>query len=333
MKESDIRFKTIVQTLPSILHLMDQRKRTYYISPNCEKIAGYPPETLQKIGNWIHPEDMAKVQRIFDQSYRKKAAGRNFEYRAVRKNGEIWIASASWEPIIAEDGSFRGFVVQTADVTTQKQTEKALSESELKYRTLVETIPAVVYLASPFNPAELFFVAPQIMDLLGYSPEEWLTTTKNWSRQLHPEDRPRLIKAAQHSVKTGAPFIQEYRLLTRDGRTLWVYDQAYLLKDSSGNPLYFQGIVQDITGRKKIEERYRQVVENADEAILVIQDDQVKFANPKSEEISGYSIQEQMTRPFLDFMHPDDRAMIQDNYLTPFERSKIAQPIRNSVPA
>ncbi len=196
-----------------------------------------------------------------------------------------------------------------------EQATEALKESELKYRTLVETIPAVVYLASPFNPAELFFVAPQIKDLLGYSPEEWLTTPKNWSRQLHPQDRPRLIKAAQHSVKTGAPFIQEYRLLTRDGRPLWVYDQAYLLKDPSGKPLYFQGIVQDITTRKKAEESYRQVVENADEAILVIQDNRVKFANPKSEEISGYSIQEQMARPFLDFMHPDDRDMIQNHYL------------------
>ncbi len=315
LKESDIRFKTIVQTLPSILHLMDRRKRTYYISPNCEKIAGYPPEILKKIGNWIHPEDIAKVQRFFDQGYREKKGGRNFEYRAVRKNGEIWIASASWEPIITEDGSFRGFVVQTADVTGQKQTEKALLESELKYRTLVETLPAVTYLASPFNPAELFFIAPQIKDLLGYSVEEWLSTPKNWSRQLHPEDRSRLTKAARHSGKTGAPFIQEYRLLTRDGHTLWVFDQAYLLKDFSGNPLYFQGIVQDITVRKKAEERYRQVVENADEAILVIQDNQVKFANPKSEGISGYSIQEQMTRSFLDFIHPDDRALVQNNHL------------------
>jgi PAS domain S-box-containing protein len=314
LKESEALFKTIVQTLPSILHLMDHRKRTYYISPNCKKIAGYPPEILKKIGNWIHPEDLAKVQRIFDQSYRKKKAGRNFEYRAVRKNGEIWIASASWEPIIAEDKSFRGFAVQTADVTAQKQTEKALLESELKYRTLVETIPAVSYLASPINPAELIFVAPQIKDLLGYSPEEWLTTPKNWSRQLHPEDRPRLIKAVQHSVKTGAPFIQEYRLLTRDGRTLWVYDQAYLLKDSSGRPLYFQGIVQDITGRKKTEERYRQVVENADEAILVIQDGWVKFCNPKSVEISGYAEKEQMGRPFIEFMDPDHRDLIMKNY-------------------
>ncbi len=315
LKESDIRFKTIVQTLPSILHLMDRRKRTYYISPNCEKIAGYPPEILKKIGNWIHPEDIAKVQRIFDQGYRKKKGGRNFEYRAVRKNGEIWIASASWEPIITEDGSFRGFVVQTTDVTGQKQTEKALLESELKYRTLVETLPAVTYLASPFNPAELFFIAPQIKDLLGYSVEEWLSTPKNWTRQLHPEDRSRLTKAARHSGKTGAPFIQEYRLLTRDGHTLWVFDQAYLLKDFSGNRLYFQGIVQDITVRKKAEERYRQVVETADEAILVIQDDQVKFANPKSVGISGYSIQEQMTRSFLDFIHPDDRAIVQNNHL------------------
>ena len=314
LKESDVLFKTIVQTLPSILHLMDQRKKTYYISPNCEKIAGYPPETLKKIGNWIHPEDIAKVQRVFDQSYRKKASGKNFEYRAIRKNGEIWIASASWEPIISEDGSFRGFVVQTADVTAQKQTERALAESELKYRTLVETIPAVTYLASPFKPAELFFVAPQIRELLGYSPEEWLTTPKNWFRQLHPEDRPRLNKAVRHSIKTRAPFIQEYRLLTRDGRTLWVYDQAYLLKDSSGRPLYFQGIVQDITGRKKTEERYRQVVENADEAILVIQDGWVKFCNPKSVEISGYGEKEQMGRPFIEFMDPDHRDLIMKNY-------------------
>ncbi|HSO72396.1 MAG TPA: PAS domain-containing protein, partial [Thermodesulfobacteriota bacterium] len=240
LKESDVLFKTIVQTLPSILHLMDHRKRTYYIRPNCEKIAGYPPETLKRIGNWIHPEDIAKVQRTFDQGYRDKKAGRNFEYRAIRKNGKIWIASASWEPIMGKNGAFQGFVVQTEDVTAQKQTEEALLESELKYRTLVETIPAVSYQASPFNPAELIFVAPQIRDLLGYSPKEWLTTPKNWFRQLHPGDRPRLIKAARHSVETGAPFIQEYRVLTRDGRTLWVIDQAYLLKDSAGNPLYFQ---------------------------------------------------------------------------------------------
>ncbi len=314
LKESDALFKTIVQTLPSILHLMDHRKRTYYISPNCEKIAGYPPETLKKIGHWIHPEDIAKVQRAFDQSYRKKAAGREFEYRAVRKNGEIWVASASWEPIIAEDGSFRGFVVQTVDVTAKKQTERALAESELKYRTLVETIPAVAYLASPSRPAELFFIAPQIRDLLGYSPEEWLTTPKNRFRQLHPEDRPRLNRAVRHSVKTGDPFIQEYRLLTRDGRTLWVYDQAHLLKDSSGHPLYFQGIVQDITGRKKTEERYRQVIENAEEAILVLQDGWVKFCNPKSVEISGYAEEEQKGRPFIEFMDPDNRDLIMKNY-------------------
>ena len=204
---------------------------------------------------------------------------------------------------------------QPADKTVSlEQATEALKESELKYRTLVETIPAVTYLASPFKPAELFFVAPQIRELLGYSPEEWLTTPKNWFRQLHPEDRPRLDKAVRHSIKTGAPFIQEYRLLTRDGRTLWVYDQAYLLKDSSGHPLYFQGIVQNITGRKKTEEHYRQVVENADEAILVIQDGWVKFCNPKSVEISGYAEKEQMGRPFLEFIDPANRDLVKKNY-------------------
>jgi PAS domain S-box-containing protein len=290
LKESDVLFKTIVQTLPSILHLMDHRKKTYYISPNCEKIAGYPPEILNKIGNWIHPEDISKVQQTFDQAYRDKKAGRNFEYRAMRKNGEIWIASASWEPIMAEDGSFRGFVVQTEDVTAHKVAEQALQDSELRYRTLFEETGDAVVLTS--EEGRLLAANRSARKLFGIKAKRDLSNSSILDFLYRPADhQPFLLEIQRRG------FVRDYEILYRHsgGGLINGLVSAVLQKDQTGRPQYL-GVIRDITKKKRVEEairesekKYRSLIESTGTGFVILNEKgQVMDANPNYVRLTGH---------------------------------------------
>jgi PAS domain S-box-containing protein len=145
------------------------------------------------------------------------------------------------------------------DITERKQAEEQLREAERKYRTLVEQIPAVSYVDvyDPSFSPDTFrtaYVSPQIETMLGYSPEEFIAEPDLWCSMVHPEDRDRVMAADRRHYKTGEPLTEEYRVIGRNGRTAWVLDEAALVRDEQGGPRFSQGILYDITSRKKAEE-------------------------------------------------------------------------------
>src|SRR6185369_16890235 len=121
-----------------------------------------------------------------------------------------------------------------------------------KYRSLVETIPAIVYIAALDNTHRFLYVSSRI-NTLGFSPEEWLADPDILVAQIHPEDRVRALEERANSRSTGAPLRSEYRLLTRDGTILWFRDEASVVRDESGRSLFLQGILVDITESKQTE--------------------------------------------------------------------------------
>jgi len=129
-------------------------------------------------------------------------------------------------------------------------TNEQLCESVNKYRTLIEQIPAIVYIAALDERGRTFYISPQIKSVTGFSPEEWLADPALWSKQIHPDDRKRVLAEYESSFGKGHPFRSEYRWFTRDGQTLWCYDDATIVKDSTGKPLFYQGVVFDITEHK-----------------------------------------------------------------------------------
>ncbi|MDO8140321.1 MAG: PAS domain S-box protein, partial [Candidatus Brocadiales bacterium] len=131
---------------------------------------------------------------------------------------------------------------------------KQLRLAEEKYRTLAEQIPAVTYIADIDEAGSVRYVSPQIEQILGFSPEEWLADPQLWSKQLHPDDHARVLAEYKSSCEKGLPFRSEYRCLTYDGRILWCYNNAVLVKDDAGKPLFFQGVVSDITEYKRVTE-------------------------------------------------------------------------------
>jgi diguanylate cyclase (GGDEF)-like protein/PAS domain S-box-containing protein len=132
---------------------------------------------------------------------------------------------------------------------------RAMAETERRFQTLAENLPAVVYIDALDEAASTIYISPVIEQMLGYSPEEWIGDRELFPKVLHPEDREAVLRANDEHNRTGRPFRMEYRMIAKDGRIVWVRDEALVVHGEDGRPTYSQGILQDITERKAADER------------------------------------------------------------------------------
>ncbi|HTU20094.1 MAG TPA: ATP-binding protein [Gemmataceae bacterium] len=140
-----------------------------------------------------------------------------------------------------------------------RDVQDLLHKAQLRYRTLVEQLPAVTFMAALDEDLHELYVSPQIETLLGFSQQEWLANPVLWYTQLHPDDRERWQEQFALTCNSGVHFRSEYRFLARDGRVVWVHGECQLVRDDQGRPLFLQGIAYDITERKQAEEALRQM--------------------------------------------------------------------------
>jgi PAS domain S-box-containing protein len=134
------------------------------------------------------------------------------------------------------------------------ETRRSRHEAELRYKLLVEQLPIVVYVNPLDQMSSTTYVSPQIQTMLGYMPEEWLSDPEFWQKRIHPDDREAVLANVERSDLTGTAFDMEYRMLARDGHVVWFQDQTVLVRDTHGQPLYWQGLKIDITKRKQAED-------------------------------------------------------------------------------
>ncbi len=131
-----------------------------------------------------------------------------------------------------------------------------LRAAEDRYRTLVERLPAITYVAELGADGPWHYVSPQIESILGFSPEEWLANPLNWLDHIHSEDRHIAIAAETRFQETQELFQAEYRMFARDGRVLWFRDEGVMLHAAADDRrLLMQGVLYDITEHKRLEEQ------------------------------------------------------------------------------
>ena len=141
---------------------------------------------------------------------------------------------------------------QVAMTTEKKQAEEALRVSELRYRRLVEQLPAVTYVVPLGDNGAPPYLSPQIEAIVGYSAEELRRNAPGlWHSLIHADDRDATVKAFECSVAEQKPFLAEYRLLSRTGVVAWMRDEAVIVHDAAGKPICMQGLLFDITDRKQ----------------------------------------------------------------------------------
>ena len=147
---------------------------------------------------------------------------------------------------------------QVAAIAMEWGRDKAeLSAAENRYRTLVERLPAVTYIAELGARGPWRYVSPQIESMLGFSSAEWLADPASWIDRVHLEDRESVLAVEENFQKKRDLFQAEYRLLARDGRILWFRDEAVMLPTVEGQPCLMQGVMYDITERKRLEDQLR----------------------------------------------------------------------------
>ena len=156
------------------------------------------------------------------------------------------------QPDAMPEGGLRA--LQTLSGVLRRTTEE-LNEANARYRALVEQIPAIVYTDVVDESMSTTYVSPQIEELLGITPQEYIADPELWFKQLHPEDKDAALSAYLHGREAGEPFTFEYRLMARDGRVVWFRDSAVVIHDGRGIPAFIHGVMLDITERKNAEER------------------------------------------------------------------------------
>src|SRR5829696_3475326 len=122
--------------------------------------------------------------------------------------------------------------------TTSRPTDRFSEaiESELRYRSLVEQIEAVTYVADWAPDAPLRFVSPQIEGLLGFPPEAWIADQGLWAARLHPDDREQALAAELRAHEEEAVVDAEYRMVAADGSVVWIWERAAIVRDAAGRP-------------------------------------------------------------------------------------------------
>jgi diguanylate cyclase (GGDEF)-like protein/PAS domain S-box-containing protein len=128
-----------------------------------------------------------------------------------------------------------------------------LKSTVTQYRSLIERLPAVTYL-DDIETGETQYVSPQIKELFGITPEEWKASPDAWAGPVHPDDREWACVAFREAMEAHRPFHAEYRVVSPDGSVRWVLDRMVILPRVAGQPALTQGMIFDITDRKRAEQ-------------------------------------------------------------------------------
>ncbi len=253
-KSIELQFGSLPDALPDPLIVVNQEGLIVLANTQTVGMFGYRKEEL--LG--------APVELLIPTRFRSEHVGQRDEY--FRKGGETRPMGAGLKLFgLRKDGGEFPVEISLNPLPTPEglvviSTIRDISERvrlEARYRTLVEEIPAVTFLAALDDGISELYVSPQIEQLLGFSQKEWLEDPLLWYRQLHQEDQVRWHQEFAQTVSTGGPFRAEYRFVARDGKVVWVLGEAKVVRSEAGRPLFMQGIAFDITKMKEAEAKLR----------------------------------------------------------------------------
>ncbi len=129
LRKSEQWFRSVVDTSPSLLVILNAEGKIQYFSPNATEMTGYTPEEIQENIWIVHSDETSRLQKLFDNAFATGEGPKSLEFKSVKKNGDVWWVSFTSKPIKDEKGEFNGFVVQLFDITERKKAEEELRQA------------------------------------------------------------------------------------------------------------------------------------------------------------------------------------------------------------
>ena len=296
--ESEKRYKTLVDNLPSTTYrcAMDEHWTMEFISDEIESLSGYPaPDFIENnkrsFASIIHLDDQKMVKKAVQKGIIKKSSYR-IEYRIIHKNGTVRWVHERGRGAFDSKGNLAWLDGVITDITSRKQAEYALRESEEQYRAIFDSM-SDVFIRTDLQ-GNIIIVTPSVIDIFGFTPEE-IVGKPITDLYKEPKDRRRLV--AELSEKG---FVRDFEtvFLTREGKEKTASINAKLLVNEEGKPYAIEGIARDITfskmAQKALQERTKElnsIFENTPTILLLVDEKgrvlNINKAGAKSADMEG----------------------------------------------
>ena len=243
---SETLFRAMAEQSGEGISLADNAGNYVFINSAFCKMTGYSKAELvtMNVLDLMPPEiELSLFPKVLKNNSGKR------ETELMKKNGSRFMAEVSGYPIKLEEQLLVLGIVR--DISQEKRIEGKLLESERKHKTLINNIPGMVYQAYSDWSAEVISGSEEIC---GYTNEELNSKEDNWLSLIHPDDKEDVFKQGTELTKRTQNVVQTYRIITREGDIRWVEDRKTSLFSEEGEFKGIDGIVFDITDRKKVEE-------------------------------------------------------------------------------
>ncbi len=255
LQQSKDRFKTLLEDSVDLLIMIDAGQRIVYGSRSIEQVLGYKPEELvdKNAFDLIHPDDVSNVLNIFAETLQNLNRIQTLEHHLGHKDGSWRIFESRWKSLTDDTGAVV-VLVNSRDITEQKQAQQARLESQRALSTLMSNLPGMVFRCRNDRDWTLEFVSDGCFDLTGYKPADFVQKWISWGTQvIHPDDRKAVWDGVQTALRENRIFQLIYRIITATGEQKWIWEQGRGVFLPDGKLQALEGFITDISDQKRAE--------------------------------------------------------------------------------
>jgi len=288
-------------------------------NPTLCRSFGIPREDLLRrtFQELTHPDDLDADLVEYRRVLAGETDGYRIDKRFLRGDGGVFWGRLTVACVRDAAGQVATFVSQIEDVSAEKRAERALGALQMRFDTLVERLPAVVAIF-PLDGEHPTYVSPRAETVTGFTPAE----IRAGALEIHPDDAAAVRRASEEADRTLALHAPDYRIRHRDGRWIWVHEEAEVVRDPSGEPEYWLGIYLDVTAEREAREALaeREALLQASFASAAIgmssvdATGAVRDVNRAMLDMLGYDRGELLGRSFQDLVDPAFRAETADAF-------------------
>ncbi|MBD2089344.1 PAS domain S-box protein [Microcoleus sp. FACHB-1515] len=323
LRHSEETLRLVVQNMPVMLDAYDANGNLIVWNRECERVTGFSAEEITHNPNsleLLYPDPDYRAQML--RQWTQHAGNfRDWEWDITCKDGSrrtiLWSNVSQEFPIPGWAGWAIGI-----DITDRKIAERSLRQSEERYRTLVDNLPGVVYRCKNDQAWTAHYLSDRIFELTGYSASELTASGKrSFGSIIHPDDVEPIWSETQAAIDRDGCYQNQYRIVHANGEVRWVAEYGSGCYAPDGTVLWVDGILFDITDRKRIETalqeseaRYRRIVETAGEGIWMIDaEGTTTFVNERMAQMLGLTVAQMVGKSMFDFTDAEGQYIARRN--------------------
>jgi PAS domain S-box-containing protein len=314
LRESEKRFRNLIETTSDWVWEVDENGVYTYVSPRLRDLLGYQPEEVlgKTPFDFMPPDEAQRVGAIFGRIVAQLSPLSSLENTNRHRDGRLVVFETSGLPFFDSDGTFRGYRGIDRDITERKEAEEALRESEKRYRQVIDNATEIIY--SLDIKGNLIYGNPACLKTTGFSLEE--LRQHNYQDLIVPEHQKRLTEIyIKQFREREAKTYEEFPFFNKSGEVVWFGQNASLVIED-GKVEGFHIIARDITegkvageALKKSEERFRELYDNAPVGYFEYDSHgRITDVNRTELEMLGYSLEEMIGQPVWKFIAEEEVA-------------------------